>query len=356
GRLPYLKNDKSYLGLQASTYRSVYTVLIQAEINQSGWGVGGDKRRIVESGTALIQGLVNGDVNKAVANASAQSLGTVTAEAVGMLSEKLYGKAASQLTEDEKATVSAFASLAAGIAGGLVGGDTSSAANAGQAGKTTVENNTMSGAGLGGNLGFWLADIKDCDQNCKAEIAKGINDGNLETSGHAAGVAGLGLYSGTGLIVAGIGGSANYLIQLSGDKPINYTDVLIAAHVGGITKDSNFYGVVGWNAFGGGLSSELKGEDPLLGAGTTGISSGIGHGLGGLIKWGSNKWKYVETKGLDPKYNPRLQGGANKGQLGLSKDLSPAKGPSVAGNVTSSVVTEKTNSRINDEIKNDTGK
>nr|WP_282563733.1 hemagglutinin repeat-containing protein [Providencia stuartii] len=157
---------------------------IQAEINDSGWQVGGDKRRIVESGTALIQGLVNGDVNKAVANASApyianeiaknipednkkgrlaahaianvalalakgenasaQSLGAVTAEAVGMLSEKLYGKAASQLTEDEKATVSAFASLAAGIAGGLVGGDTSSAANAGQAGKTTVENNYLS--------------------------------------------------------------------------------------------------------------------------------------------------------------------------------------------------------------------
>ncbi len=155
---------------------------IQAEINDSGWQVGGDKRRIVESGTALIQGLVNGDVNKAVANASApyianyigqhieddkakvaahgianvalalakgenagaQSLGAMTAEAVGMLSKELYGKDASQLTEEEKATVSAFASLAAGIAGGLVGGDTSSAANAGQAGKTTVENNYLS--------------------------------------------------------------------------------------------------------------------------------------------------------------------------------------------------------------------
>ncbi|HFF1654339.1 TPA: hypothetical protein ACGBIO_002039 [Providencia rettgeri] len=44
---------------------------IQAQVNKSEWGVGGDKRRIVESGTALIQGLVNGDVNKAVANASA---------------------------------------------------------------------------------------------------------------------------------------------------------------------------------------------------------------------------------------------------------------------------------------------
>ncbi|HFF8525200.1 TPA: VENN motif pre-toxin domain-containing protein, partial [Providencia rettgeri] len=39
---------------------------------------------------------------------------------------------------------SAFASLAAGIAGGLVGGDTSSAANAAEAGKTTVENNFLS--------------------------------------------------------------------------------------------------------------------------------------------------------------------------------------------------------------------
>ncbi|HFF8525196.1 TPA: DNA/RNA non-specific endonuclease, partial [Providencia rettgeri] len=157
---------------------------IQAEINGSGWQVGGDKRRIVESGTALIQGLISGDVNKAVANASApyianeiakqipkenqegriiahgianvalalakgenagaQSLGAMTGEAVGMLSVELYGKTVGELTEDEKATVSAFASLAAGIAGGLVGGDTSSAANAAEAGKTTVENNLLS--------------------------------------------------------------------------------------------------------------------------------------------------------------------------------------------------------------------
>ncbi|MEQ4702450.1 VENN motif pre-toxin domain-containing protein, partial [Providencia rettgeri] len=64
-------------------------------------------------------------------------------------SEKLYNKPASQLTEDEKATVSAFASLTAGIAGGLVGGDTSDAANAAQAGKTTVENNAISGSFVG---------------------------------------------------------------------------------------------------------------------------------------------------------------------------------------------------------------
>lgn len=182
-------------------------------------------------------------------------------------------------------------------------------------------------------------------------IAKGINDGNLETSGYAAGVTGLGLYSGTGLIVAGIGGSANYLIQLSGDKPINYTDVLIATHIGGITKNSNLYGVVRGNVFGGDLSSELKGEDPLLGAGTSGISSGIGYGLGGLIKWGGNQWGFHKTNGFDPKYNPRIQGGANKGQLGLSKDLSPAVLPGIGGNVGSSLTTEITNSQAQEAIK-----
>lgn len=182
-------------------------------------------------------------------------------------------------------------------------------------------------------------------------IAKGINDGNLETSGYAAGVTGLGLYSGIGLIVAGIGGSANYLIQLSGDKPINYTDVLIATHIGGITKNSNLYGVVRGNVFGGGLSSELKGEDPLLGAGTSGISSGIGYGLGGLIKWGGNQWGFHKTNGFEPKYNPKLQGGANKGQLGLSKDLSPAVLPGIGGNVGSSLTTEITNSQAQEAIK-----
>ncbi|MEX6158384.1 VENN motif pre-toxin domain-containing protein [Providencia manganoxydans] len=157
---------------------------IEKAVQASGWGVGGDNRRIVESGTALIQGLISGDVNKAVANASApyianeiakaipddnkegriiahgiantalalakgenagaQSLGAMTAEAVGMLSQELYNKQPSELSEEEKATVSAFASLAAGIAGGLVGGDSSSAANAAEAGKTTVENNFLS--------------------------------------------------------------------------------------------------------------------------------------------------------------------------------------------------------------------
>ncbi|MEQ5042371.1 VENN motif pre-toxin domain-containing protein [Providencia manganoxydans] len=110
----------------------------------------------------------------------------MTAEAVGMLSQELYHKQPSELSEEEKATVSAFASLAAGIAGGLVVGDSSSAANAAEAGKTTVENNSM--GMVGGDLGLWLSDVKDCDQNCKADITKGINNGNLVVSGATMGI------------------------------------------------------------------------------------------------------------------------------------------------------------------------
>lgn len=62
---------------------------------------------------------------------------------MGMLSQRIYGKDMLKLTEDEKATISAFSTLAAGIAGMLSGGDTQSVASAAQAGKTTVENNYL---------------------------------------------------------------------------------------------------------------------------------------------------------------------------------------------------------------------
>ncbi|WP_318838451.1 VENN motif pre-toxin domain-containing protein [Providencia sp. PROV224] len=170
----------------------------------------------MESGTALIQGLVSGDVNKAVANASApyianqiaknigeknkagrlaahgianvalalakgenagaQSLGAMTGEAMGMLSVELYGKTVGELTEDEKATVSAFASLAAGIAGGLVGGDTSSAGNAAEAGKTTVENNALTGVMVKGLEKGYSVCAKNA--SCLNGLAKlGVNFG-----------------------------------------------------------------------------------------------------------------------------------------------------------------------------------
>ncbi|MCK6925634.1 VENN motif pre-toxin domain-containing protein, partial [Enterobacter roggenkampii] len=52
----------------------------------------------------------------------------------------------SELSEEEKQTVSALATLASGLAGGLVGDSSANAVAAAQAGKTTVENNSLSEA------------------------------------------------------------------------------------------------------------------------------------------------------------------------------------------------------------------
>lgn len=54
------------------------------------------------------------------------------------------GKSVSQLSEEEKQTISTLASISAGIAGGIAGGDTVSAANGAQAGKNSAENNFLS--------------------------------------------------------------------------------------------------------------------------------------------------------------------------------------------------------------------
>ncbi len=56
----------------------------------------------------------------------------------------LYGKPVSELSETEKQTVSTLATVAAGLAGGLVGDSGASAVAGAQSGKTMVENNALS--------------------------------------------------------------------------------------------------------------------------------------------------------------------------------------------------------------------
>ncbi|WP_433640855.1 VENN motif pre-toxin domain-containing protein [Kluyvera georgiana] len=87
------------------------------------------------------------------------------------MSENIYGKDVSHLTEDEKTTLSAFASLAAGLAGGLAGGSTQDALNAGQAGKTTVENNYLS-ANQALTFDKELSDCRKSGGDCQAVIDK----------------------------------------------------------------------------------------------------------------------------------------------------------------------------------------
>ncbi|MEQ5122634.1 hemagglutinin repeat-containing protein [Morganella morganii] len=159
---------------------------VEKNLAESGFGTGGRYTRAMQAATAAVQGLMNGDLNAALANgaapfianeiknlipdddadanlkrtiahgianaalalakgenAAAQATGAMTGEAIGILAESIYKKQPGELTEQEKENVSAWATLASGLAGGLVGGDTQGAANSAQAGKTTVENNSL---------------------------------------------------------------------------------------------------------------------------------------------------------------------------------------------------------------------
>ncbi|MGM7769740.1 VENN motif pre-toxin domain-containing protein, partial [Yersinia enterocolitica] len=126
--------------------------------------------------------------NSALAGASGAVMGEYIAQ-------KMYpGINREDLTEEQRQTISALGTLAAGLAGGLAGGSTADAVAGAQAGKNALENNSL---GLGaGDIGFWLGNPPDCDTTCKAGIAKGIAEGNLVVS------AGIGAVAGGAMIVA----------------------------------------------------------------------------------------------------------------------------------------------------------
>ncbi|WP_276643595.1 hemagglutinin repeat-containing protein [Siccibacter turicensis] len=167
--------------IAAQAYQNYY----DAEVKASGFGVGGTYSRVMDTAGAVIKGLAGSDLGAALAggaapwiaeyighgnlrlsdkekiaahavvnaalaaaqgqNAAAGAAGAVTGELMGMIAADMYGKKAGALTESEKETVSALATLASGLAGGLVGDSTQSAAYAAQTGKTTVENNALNG-------------------------------------------------------------------------------------------------------------------------------------------------------------------------------------------------------------------
>ncbi len=157
----------------------------QGELNGDAQsGTGSDIQRAIQDATAAAQGLAGGDMTAALAGAAAPyvaeiighrsglddgmekaaahavasavlasvqgkdalagAAGAAAGELAGTLALEMYGKDVAALSESEKQTISALATLAAGIAGGLTGDSTASAVAGAQTGKTTVENNTLS--------------------------------------------------------------------------------------------------------------------------------------------------------------------------------------------------------------------
>ncbi|PXV73498.1 hemagglutinin repeat-containing protein [Pantoea sp. PNA 03-3] len=153
-------------------------------LSASPFAVGGSVQRIVTAATAAVQGLASGDIRAAAAggaapyianlighsdldsagrlmahavvnaalaaaqdkNIAAGAAGAVTGELTGMLASEIYGKKPYEMNDKEKETVSALATLAAGLSGGLAGSGAADMVTAAQAGKVTVENNMLTAA------------------------------------------------------------------------------------------------------------------------------------------------------------------------------------------------------------------
>ncbi|WP_246884582.1 hemagglutinin repeat-containing protein, partial [Pseudomonas protegens] len=154
------------------------------------YGTGGDYQRVAQAVTAALQGLAGGDIGSALAGASAPYLaqlikkttgdnpalntmahavlGAAVAQAQGnsaiagaagaaggeltarLITQQLYGTSdPSSLSEEQKQTVAALSTLAAGLAGGIAKGDSAGAIAGAGAGKNAVENNHL---GTGVNI------------------------------------------------------------------------------------------------------------------------------------------------------------------------------------------------------------
>ncbi|EOY5423339.1 hemagglutinin repeat-containing protein [Cronobacter dublinensis] len=189
------QKDKALEELKAQNPKKQYS---DKEINQQVWqnffnnaqknsdyGTGGKYQRAVQAVTAAVQGMAGGNVQAALAGGAAPYLaeqvkkqigedniaanavahaivGGIVAELSGrnglagaagaasgelaakaLMTELYPGKTASQLSEEEKQTLSALSTLAAGLAGGVVGDSSDSAFTGAQAGKNAVENNHL---------------------------------------------------------------------------------------------------------------------------------------------------------------------------------------------------------------------
>ncbi|UAN22218.1 hemagglutinin repeat-containing protein [Enterobacter sp. JBIWA003] len=229
-----LKKDGKEVTDQA-IHDQMYQTFYNEAFNQSGMGTGQSTQRAITAATAAIQALAGGDIKAAIAggaapyianaianaipetdlkgrvlahavvnaalaaasgrDAASAAAGAAVGELVGKiavdkLADKIavdgFGKQVSELSEEDKQTVSALATLASGLAGGLVGDSSANAVAAAQAGKTTAENNSMAGdkgrESLKESKEWWKDQIRDkLGKNTVSQIANGLVNVAAET-------------------------------------------------------------------------------------------------------------------------------------------------------------------------------
>ncbi|MCE9898483.1 hemagglutinin repeat-containing protein [Raoultella terrigena] len=176
---------------------------------QEKYGTGSDIQRGIQAATAVLQGLAGGNLAGALAGASAPELAhllksTEDNTAVNAIAHAILGGAVAalqgnsaaagalgagggelaaraianmlypgveKLSEEQKQTVSALASISAGMAGGIATGNTAGVATGAGAGKNAVENNYLSSTQA---LTFdkELSDCRKSGGDCQAVIDK----------------------------------------------------------------------------------------------------------------------------------------------------------------------------------------
>ncbi|MBP2153024.1 hemagglutinin repeat-containing protein [Erwinia rhapontici] len=197
---------------ERAAYDKALTETAGYKTAQQKWGTGSAIQQGLQAATAAVQGLAGGDLKAAIAGASAPYIAEIikqtapneasrimahaavagviaaaqgnsaAAGAAGAATTALMGEAikqslygdvpVSQLNEDQKQTLVALGSLAAGLAGGLAGGSTADAIAGAQAGQNEISNN-MAGVGM---LSQMLAQ-QTPNSAAMAEAGKGnVND------------------------------------------------------------------------------------------------------------------------------------------------------------------------------------
>ncbi|HBV5887253.1 TPA: VENN motif pre-toxin domain-containing protein [Klebsiella pneumoniae] len=239
-----------------------------------------------------------------------------------------------ELSDEQKSTISALSTLAAGLMGGLSGGSSADAVAGAQAGKNAVENNLLGGS-------EWLQTEKAREHGADVLSCNDAPDGEACKRGEAVNKAYAGALASAGLIylpggmqvTAGIGGSANAGIQYALTGEIKPTEVLIASYIGAATANTGLLGTIGWNAAGGAMSNYLKGDDPLNGAGWGAAGSALGYGMG----------KYLIEMPLNKVLNPTWKNyeWVDVG-MGISKPLQFDARPSTWGAISGSAASEAT--------------
>ncbi|HDU5651901.1 two-partner secretion domain-containing protein [Klebsiella aerogenes] len=357
---------------------------ISAQVSRTAtadYDTGGKYQKVAQAVTAAMQGLAGGNLAQAAsgavspyvaeiihsqttdsatgkvnveANAMAHAVwgaiaaasgnNSALAGAAGAVSGELLGRwiaaeyypdvKTEELSDEQKSTISALSTLAAGLMGGVSGGSSADAVAGAQAGKNAVENNLLGGS-------EWLqtekarehgADVLSCNDAPGGEACK---RGEAVNKAYAGALASAGLiYLPGGMqATAGIGGAANAGIQYALTGEIKPTDVLIASYTGAATANTGLLGTIGWNAAGGATSNYLKGDDPLNGAGWGAAGSALGYGMG----------KYLIEMPLNKVLNPTWKNyeWVDMG-MGISKPLQFDARPSTWGAISGSAASEAT--------------